>query len=176
MAGTNLPPIRPPVGPPRRTSPVGRNPTNQHSLAPPHHTHMGRTQLRLRHRTRLRWPHRQRQRRHHRGTVALRRRASSPCIKQGGKTLQVPWQTPINQTFEGLLHGFWPSGWSRSGGLIAQCNSAGSSIRSRASRSLRLRSPRDSAVPSVTDVLLDAWDTKPEDRIRRTSLHPALTR
>jgi hypothetical protein len=27
---------------------------------------------------------------------------------------------------------------------------------------LRLRSPRDSAVPLVTDVLLDAWDTKPD--------------
>jgi hypothetical protein len=25
-----------------------------------------------------------------------------------------------------------------------------------------LLSPRDSAAPSVTDVLLDAWDTKPD--------------
>lgn len=30
--------------------------------------------------------------------------------------------------------------------------------------------------PSVTDVLLDAWDTKPSNRIRTTSLHPAPTR
>lgn len=30
--------------------------------------------------------------------------------------------------------------------------------------------------PSFTDVLLDAWDTKPSNRIRTTSLHPALTR
>lgn len=35
--------------------------------------------------------------------------------------------------------------------------SAGNNTRSR---SLRLRSPRDSAVPLLTDVLLDSWDTK----------------
>jgi len=36
------------------------------------------------------------------GTVALRRRASSPCTKQEGKTPQAPWKTPINRTSEGL--------------------------------------------------------------------------
>jgi hypothetical protein len=29
---------------------------------------------------------------------------------------------------------------------------------------------------SLMDVLLDAWDTKPNNRIRRTSPHPAPTR
>jgi hypothetical protein len=36
------------------------------------------------------------------GTIALRRRASSPCTKQEGKTPQAPWKTPINRTSEGL--------------------------------------------------------------------------
>jgi phytoene dehydrogenase-like protein len=58
------------------------------------------------------------------GTVALRRRASSRCIKQGGKNPQAPCKTRVNRTYEGLSFGFWTGKWSRLGGPIAQCNSA----------------------------------------------------
>lgn len=53
---------------------------------------------------------------------------------------------------------------------------AGSNSRSRPSEPARLGSPRDKPIPSLTDVLLDAWDTKSDDRIRRTSSHPTPTR
>jgi hypothetical protein len=53
---------------------------------------------------------------------------------------------------------------------------AGNSPRSRASLSLRLRSPRDRRLRSFMNVLLDAWDIKPDNRIRRTFLRPAPTR
>ena len=46
----------------------------------------------------------------------------------------------------------------------------------RASRALRLRSPRDKPLPLLTDVLLDALGSEPDNRIRRTSPHPAPTR
>jgi hypothetical protein len=49
------------------------------------------------------------------GTVALRRRASSPCTKEGGQTPETPWETTINRTSEGLPHSFWARGRSRSG-------------------------------------------------------------
>jgi hypothetical protein len=49
---------------------------------------------------------------------------------------------------------------------------AGNSLRSRTSLSLRLRSPRDRRLRSFMDVLLDAWDTKPDNRIRRTFPRP----
>jgi hypothetical protein len=58
------------------------------------------------------------------GTVALRRRAFSPDTEQGGKTPQGVLANSDNRTFEGLMHGFWASRWSRSGGPIAQGNSA----------------------------------------------------
>jgi hypothetical protein len=34
------------------------------------------------------------------GTVALRRRASSPCLKVGTQAPQTPWRTVINRAFE----------------------------------------------------------------------------
>jgi hypothetical protein len=58
------------------------------------------------------------------GTVALRRRASSRCTKQGGKNPQAPCKTLVNRTYEGVSFGFWTGKWSRLGGPIAQCNSA----------------------------------------------------
>ena len=44
----------------------------------------------------------------------------------------------------------------------------GTSSRSRASRALRFRSPRETPLPLVMNVLLLRWDTKPDKRIRRT--------
>src|SRR5438552_10218387 len=52
----------------------------------------------------------------------------------------------------------------------------GTSTRSRASRALRLRSPRDTPLPLPMNVLLLRWDTKPDKRIRGTFLRPASTR
>src|SRR5438046_3220487 len=52
----------------------------------------------------------------------------------------------------------------------------GTRTRNRASRALRLRSPRDTPLPLPTNVLLLRWDTKPDKRIRRTFLRPASTR
>src|SRR5881392_1054808 len=52
----------------------------------------------------------------------------------------------------------------------------GTRTRNRASRALRLRSPRDTPLPLPMNVLLLRWDTKPDKRIRRTFLHPATTR
>src|SRR5205809_5013366 len=52
----------------------------------------------------------------------------------------------------------------------------GTRTRNRASRALRLRSPRDTPLPLPMNVLLLRWDTKPDKRIRRTFLHPASTR
>src|SRR5829696_4425042 len=53
---------------------------------------------------------------------------------------------------------------------------AGTSTRNRASRALRLRSPRDTPLRLPMNVLLLRWDTKPNKRIRRTFLRPATTR
>src|SRR3954471_10959179 len=53
---------------------------------------------------------------------------------------------------------------------------AGTSTRNRASRALRLRSPRDTPLPLPMNVLLLRWDTKPDKRIRGTFLRPASTR
>src|SRR2546421_7621165 len=44
-------------------------------------------------------------------TVALRRRASSPCLKVGTEAPQAPWRTVTNRAFEGLLHSFWAGKW-----------------------------------------------------------------
>src|SRR6266536_1322600 len=52
----------------------------------------------------------------------------------------------------------------------------GTRTRNRASRALRLRSPRDTPLPLPMNVLLLRWDTKPDKRIRRTFLRPASTR
>src|SRR5437667_4767131 len=52
----------------------------------------------------------------------------------------------------------------------------GTRTRNRASRALRLRSPRDTPLPLPTNVLLLRWDTKPDKRIRGTFLRPASTR
>src|SRR5205085_7555546 len=52
------------------------------------------------------------------GTVALRRRASSPCPEAGRKAPQAPWRTVTNRASEGLLHGFCGSRWISSGGPI----------------------------------------------------------
>src|SRR5262245_19505394 len=52
----------------------------------------------------------------------------------------------------------------------------GTSTRNRASRALRLRSPRDTPLPLPMNVLLLRWDTKPDKRIRGTFLRPASTR
>jgi hypothetical protein len=49
--------------PARTTPPLGRNSTNQHPLATAHHTHLGRTTLRIRRRPRLRRTHRKQRRR-----------------------------------------------------------------------------------------------------------------
>src|SRR5437773_9226981 len=53
---------------------------------------------------------------------------------------------------------------------------AGTRTRNRASRALRLRSPRDTPLPLPTNVLLLRWDTKPDKRIRGTFPRPASTR
>src|ERR1700704_3396225 len=53
---------------------------------------------------------------------------------------------------------------------------AGTRTRNRASRALRLRSPRDTPLPLPMNVLLLRWDTKPDKRIRGTFLRPASTR
>jgi hypothetical protein len=58
------------------------------------------------------------------GTVALRRRASSPCLKVGTQAPQTPWRTVTNRAFECLLRGFWAGEWITSGDPNAQCNSA----------------------------------------------------
>ena len=58
------------------------------------------------------------------GTVALRRRASSPCLKVGTQAPQAPWRTVTNRAFEGLLRGFWAGEWITSGDPNAQCNCA----------------------------------------------------
>jgi transposase-like protein len=58
------------------------------------------------------------------GTVALRRRASSPCLKVGTQAPQAPWRTVTNRAFECLLRGFWAGEWITSGDPNAQCNSA----------------------------------------------------
>ena len=42
--------------------------------------------------------------------------------------------------------------------------SSGTSSRSRASRALRFRSPRETPLPLVMNVLLMRWDTKPDKR------------
>jgi hypothetical protein len=57
-------------------------------------------------------------------TVALRRRASSPCLKVGTQAPQAPWRTVKNRAFECLLRGFWAGEWITSGDPNAQCNSA----------------------------------------------------
>src|SRR3954452_7998836 len=49
--------------------------------------------------------------------------------------------------------------------------SSGTSTRSRASRALRFRSPRETPLPWVMNVLLVRWDTKPDKRIRGTFQH-----
>jgi hypothetical protein len=71
------------------------------------------------------------------GTVALRRRASSPCLKVRTQAHQVPWRTITNRAFECLLRGFWSGEWITSGDLNAQCNSAG-----RGAAGLRFLPPR----------------------------------
>src|SRR5947209_16450559 len=58
------------------------------------------------------------------GTVALRRRASSPCLKVGTQAPQTPWRTVTSRAFECLLRGFWAGEWITSGDPNAQCNSA----------------------------------------------------
>jgi hypothetical protein len=50
--------------------------------------------------------------------------------------------------------------------------STGTNSRSRASRALRLRSPRETPLPLFMNVLLMRWDTKPDKRIRGTFLRP----
>src|SRR4029077_16140034 len=58
----HLPPLRPPVGPPRPLPALGTGAADQHALDPAHHPDLGRAELRLRRRQSLRGPHRQRQR------------------------------------------------------------------------------------------------------------------
>jgi hypothetical protein len=58
------------------------------------------------------------------GTVALRRRASSPCLKVGTQAPQTPWRIVTNRAFECLLRSFWAGEWITSGDPNAQCNSA----------------------------------------------------
>src|SRR5258706_6002780 len=53
---------------------------------------------------------------------------------------------------------------------------SGTASRTRASRALRLRSPRETPLRSDTDVLLLRVGSEPEQRIRRTSSHPEPTR
>ena len=64
-------------------------------------------------------------------TVALRRRASSPCLKVGTQAPQTPWRTVTNRAFECLLRGFWAGEWITSGDPNAQCNSASTGHRRR---------------------------------------------
>src|SRR5215472_3870295 len=53
----------------------------------------------------------------------------------------------------------------------------GTASRNRASRALRLRSPRETPLRSDTDVLLvPRLGSEPEQRIRRTSSQPGPTR
>jgi transposase len=56
-------------------------------------------------------------------------------------------ENPLNRTSEGLSHGVWGSEWSRSGGPIAQCNSApGEMLR-------MLKLAKDSAVKARTQTI-----------------------
>ena len=58
------PTLRPPLDPRTGSAALGRHTRRINTLAAPHHTHLGRTQLQLRHRPRLRRPHRHQERLH----------------------------------------------------------------------------------------------------------------